>query len=190
MDIKKKSINVICIFLAALSLQSCYVTRYTYVGNVLDDIIGMNKNQILRSIGVPERTMDDGKGGEILIYEKFSQTTISQASSYGQGKATKNTNVAFGYNSIYGNSNTRTSAQVKSYGYSKTFTNKTFRNIYLNSNGIVYDFQTNFGGKYDKDRCLSKGMTWLTSICFLNILSPLVAIPVIRSAKKKGRTCS
>tara|TARA_B110001469_G_C9402839_1_gene206839 strand:- start:35 stop:565 length:531 start_codon:yes stop_codon:yes gene_type:complete len=173
-----------------LTLQSCYVTSYTYVGNTLDNSIGLNKNQVLRTIGVPERTMGDGDNGEILIYEKFSQTTLSSATAYGSGKSNTNSNVTFGFNSIYGNSNTRTSAQIKSYGYSKTYTSKIYRNIYLNQDGIVYDYQTNFGGKYDSYKCLHKGWTWYASILFLGILSPAVAVPVIKSAKKKGRICN
>src|SRR5690606_38992360 len=139
------TLNFALFLMSFITLQSCYVTSYTYVGNVLDDMIGMNKNQILRSIGVPERTMDDGNGGEILIYENFSQTTLSSASAYGTGESNTKSNLTFGYNSIYGNSNTRTSANIKSYGYSKTFTTKTYRNIYIDKNNIVYDYQTNFG---------------------------------------------
>lgn len=172
-----------------ITLQSCYVTKYTYTGNVLDDIIGMEKNQVLRVIGVPDRTMDDGKGGEILIYEQFSQTTISQASGYGQSNSTKDSNLTFGYNSIYGNSNTRTSANINAYGYSKTYTTKTYRNIYMNNGGIVYDFQTNFGGKYNEDKCLDKGLTWLTGICFVPLSIPVVVI-AIRKAKQKGQVCN
>ncbi len=180
----------ILVIVSAILLQSCYTTRYTYVGNVLDDAIGKDKNQILRIYGVPDRTMDDGKGGTILIYENFSQTTISSNSAYGQGSSQSRGSVTYGYGNIYGNSNTNSSARVNAYGVSQTYTTKTYRNIYLNSENIAYDFQTNFGGKYDTDRCLDKGLTWVTSILFLGILSPAVAIPVIYNAKKKGKTCN
>lgn len=129
------------------------------------------------------------RGGEILIYESFTETTLSSASAYGQGKTEENSNVTYGYNSIYGNSKTRTSAQVKSYGVSKTFTSKEYRNIYIDPNGVVYNYQTNFGGLYDSDRCLDKGKTWLVSVLYLWPLAPLVAVPVISKAKKKGKVC-
>ncbi|MBK9460690.1 MAG: hypothetical protein IPN94_14995 [Sphingobacteriales bacterium] len=62
-----KKVKFILVIVSAILFQSCYTTRYTYVGNVLDDAIGKDKNQILRIYGVPDRTMDDGKGGTLLI---------------------------------------------------------------------------------------------------------------------------
>jgi len=184
---KRNRFNLV--ILSAMLLQSCYMTKYTYTGNVLDDAIGKDKNQILRIFNVPDRTMDDGKGGTILIYENFSQTTISSASAYGQGSSQSRGSVTYGYGNIYGSSNTNSSARVNASGISQTYTTKIYRNIYLNSENIAYDYQTNFGGKYDSYRCLNKGLTWGTSILFLNVLSPVVAIPVIQNAKKKGKVC-
>ena len=180
----------ILVIMAAILLQSCYLTRYSYVGNILDDAIGKNKNQILRIYGVPDRTLDDGKGGTILIYENVSQTTISSSSAYGQGSSQSRGSVTYGYGNIYGSSNTNSSARVNASGISQTYTTKIYRNIYLNSENIVYDFQTNFGGKYESYSCLDKGITWLTCILFLNIFSPAVAIPVIYNAKIKGKLCN
>ena len=184
-----KKVKFILVIVSAILFQSCYTTRYTYVGNVLDDATGKDKNQILRIYGVPDRTMDDGKGGTLLIYENFSQTTISSASAYGQGNSQSRGSVTYGYGNIYGNSSTNSSAKVNAYGVSRTYNTKTYSNIYLNSENIAYDFQTNFGGKYDSNRCLNKGLTWACSIYFLWPLAPLVAIPVINNAKKKGKLC-
>lgn len=58
-----KKFQIAFLILGMLVFQSCYSTRYTYTGNVLDSIVGKKKNDVLTSIGVPERTMDDGKGG-------------------------------------------------------------------------------------------------------------------------------
>jgi len=48
--------------------------------------MGHNKNEILRTYGVPDRITDDGAGGSILVYEKYTQTTITNASfgTYGR----------------------------------------------------------------------------------------------------------
>jgi hypothetical protein len=185
-----KRTKFILVVLSAILLQSCYTTQFTYVGNVLDDAIGKDKNQILRIFGVPDRTMDDGKEGTILIYENFSKTTISSATAYGQGNSQSRGSVTYGYGNIYSNSNTNSSARVNTYRVSQTYTTKTYRNIYLNSQNIAYDYQTNFGGIYESNRCLNKSLTWVCSIYFLGPLAPLVAIPVINKAKKKGKLCN
>ena len=175
--------------LFALFLSSCYVTKYTYSGNVLDDAIGKDKNQILRTHGVPDRTMDDGKAGTILIYENFTQTTISHLNSntYGQGSAAGA--ILYGSNGMLGVSSTSGRQSTYASKSSQTFNTKYYQNIYLNSNNIAYDFQTNIGGTYDSHRCLSKGLTWGVCIWILMPFAPAVAIPVINSAKKKGKIC-
>lgn len=48
--------------------------------------MGHNKNEILRTYGVPDRITDDGAGGSILVYEKYTQTTITNASSGTYGR--------------------------------------------------------------------------------------------------------
>ncbi|MDW8393418.1 MAG: hypothetical protein RMK52_04145 [Chitinophagales bacterium] len=185
----KSRFYILFLFLA-FCWQSCYTTKYFYVGHELDAVIGMDKNQILRTYGVPDRTMDDGKGGSILIYENFTLTTISAASAYGLGQYNKQDDVIFSYGGVHAISSLNSSSLVNAMGVSHTVRNKWYRNIFLDTANIAYEYQTNFGGKYDSYKCLDKGLTWLCSFAFLGILSPIVAVPVIISAKKKGKICS
>jgi hypothetical protein len=179
------------IFLAFISLYltSCYTTAYTYNGNVLDNVIGSNKNEILRTLGVPERSMDDGKGGTILIYEQFSQTTISNANIRSYAKGSTSGLLIYGYGSARGVSSTQARQTTYASSYSETTNSKSYRNIFLNQNNIAYDFQTNFGAKYNSYRCLDKTKTWLCAACFLPVVSVPVAIISINKAKKNGEIC-
>ena len=184
-----KRLTIIIFASLSFFLTSCYTTRYTYSGNVLDNVIGNNKNDILRTYGVPERTMDDGKGGSILIYEQFSQTTISNANVESYAKGSTSGAVIYGYGAAFGVSSTQSKQSTYASGYSQTFNTKSYRNIYLNQNNIAYDFQTNFGAKYNSSRCLSKGLTWLSAIYLFPIGIP-IAIISINKAKKKGEICN
>jgi hypothetical protein len=191
--------KTILLIAVTLSLTSCYST-YTsskFLGNTYQSGVGKSKNEILRTYGVPDRTSEDGAGGEVLIYEKITQTTVSNSSSetYGAGKAVG----AAGYNrygTAVGVGENRTAATTSGNSVTKTSNEKTFVNFFVNKDGVVYDYKANCGNNYEytKQKCFRPGLTWLTIACTavyppLLIVTVPTGILVHSSAKKKGKIC-
>lgn len=123
--------SFICGFICVTALSSCYSTYTEYY--TVDDFpafrnkcIGMTHNQIVTSLGAPQRTESDGNNGSILIYEKSTTTSVSTS------VATKeNVNIFTG---------TYTPG-VRSAAQQTTTTNYT--QYFINSNNICYDVKTN-----------------------------------------------
>ncbi|WP_157578853.1 hypothetical protein [Pontibacter roseus] len=184
----------ILIILAIFSLSSCYTTRYSYSGNVHQQTIGKSKNEILRNLGVPDRTEDDGAGGSILVYEKFTQTTIASANSASYARASTSGAAIYGNGGILAASDTRAGQVSAMNGISQTSTSKTFLYVFVNRNNMVYDFKSNYGALYDTSRCFNKTLTWVGvagSALFVYPLVVTVPLAIIKQskAKRNGEIC-
>ena len=78
-----KTIKFLLLMLVSVVMTSCWTVQSVtvtdipekYIGNAFDDLVGMTKAEVLEDMSVPDRTMGDGLGGEILVYEKKEQVT-------------------------------------------------------------------------------------------------------------------
>ena len=187
-------INNFLIFIGLTLLTSCYSTYYTYKGNVHQQSIGQNKNQILRTYGVPDNTTDDGAGGSVLVYEKYTQTTTTNVNSGSYGRSSTLAGAIYGNGGIIGGSQTQAGSITSTNGISQTSTSKTFCYLFLDTNNIVYDFKTNYGAQYDRNRCFNGTLTLLGVGVSCALIYPAVvtvpwAIIAHRKAKKNGLIC-
>jgi len=175
-------------------MSSCYSRYYTYKGNIHQEAVGKSKNDILRSYGPPERSQDDGAGGTIMIYEKFTQTTITNAGAATYGRSATEGGVVYGNGGIIGGSQTQSGSISSMNGISQTSTDKSYCYLFLNQNNQVYDFKTNYGAQYSFNKCFQPVTTWLgVGMSCLLIYPAIVTIPWATvahiQAKKKGIMC-
>jgi hypothetical protein len=190
----KKNINTIILVVIVLFYSSCYSTYSTYKGNVHQQAIGKTKNEILRSYGPPDQTQDDGAGGTIMMYEKFTQTTVTNGTSASYGRSSAVGGAIYGNNGVLSGANAVSGSVSSMSGVSQTSVDKTFCYLFLNKNNIVYDFKTNYGAQFEYNRCFDKTKTWLgvAASCFL-VYPALVTIPwaivAQGKAKKAGNIC-
>ena len=115
---------VIFMFTACL-FTSCTVSRTYEVSKISEYtnlFVGKSHNQIVTSLGAPDRQVSDGANGTILIYE---QTTISSNS------------VQTAYNVNY-YTNTYTPGV-----YTNTYAKTSYLHLYISPNGICYKVNTN-----------------------------------------------
>lgn len=190
--------NLLLMLFAIISLSSCYSTysTTTYKGNAHQESIGKSKNEILRSYGIPDRTMDDGQGGSVLIYEKVTQTTVVNTGGVNYGQSQSVGGAVYNSQGVLGASQTQSGSVSQGYGYSQTSQNKTFCNLFLDKNNNVYDFKSNYGALFDTKyyRCFNKTNTWLlVGASVFTVYGPIVTVPAAiimqRKAKKKGEIC-
>ena len=198
-----KKINLLHAGILLFLLNSCYTTQFSYdtkySHNVYKPIIGKTKNEAIRQYGVAERITDDGAGGEVLIYEKITQTTTTNANSASYGGSQTHGGAVYGNNSAVGSAYSRNGQVSSGRATSQTTTNKSFLNLFVNSNGVVYDFKASESGdRYTttthSTRCFSKLYTWTGVVCsaiFPPLLIATVPIAIIKQnkAKKKGEIC-
>ena len=122
-----------------------------YIGNAFDDLVGMTKAEVLEDMSVPDRTMGDGLGGEILVYEKKEQvtkTTGRVTTSSTTNVSTKPvTNAWTGETSL--SSTGRTSTTNTQNSTSVTQEHKEYVNVFINTNGVCYKVDTNIGDLYE-----------------------------------------
>ena len=110
-------------------------------GNKFDIYKNKSKNYILQSLGAPERLMDDGNGGELLIYEdveiktEVNNNTSSSNSSYASASGYGSSVYGVGSSSSYGSS--RTNISTKEVKKEVIF--------YINRNRICYNIKANYG---------------------------------------------
>ena len=45
---------------------------------VIESYVGINKSELYLEMGAPDRVIDDGKGGEILIWERWSASRVNK----------------------------------------------------------------------------------------------------------------
>jgi hypothetical protein len=190
----KKNINTIILIVIVLFYSSCYSTYSSYKGNVHQQAIGKTKNEIMRSYGPPDQTQDDGAGGTIMMYEKFTQTTVTNGSSASYGRSSVVGGSIYGNNGVLSGADAVSGSVSSMSGVSQTSVDKTFCYLFLNKSNIVYDFKTNYGAQFEYNRCFDKTKTWLgvAASCFL-VYPALVTIPwaivAQGKAKKAGNIC-
>ena len=109
--------------------NSCTVTRTYQVSKVSDytrEFVGKPHNQIVATLGAPDRQTSDGAGGTILIYEQTTTTSTSNS-------------VDVAYNVNY---------------FTKTYTpgtrtntvqsqNTSYVHIFIDTNSVCYKVNTN-----------------------------------------------
>lgn len=154
-----KTIKFLLLMLVGVTMTSCWAVRSItvtdipekYIGNKYDALIGMSKAQVLAEMSVPDRTMDDGLGGEILIYEKkeqVSKTTGRAVTSSTTNVSTKPvTNYWTGQTSLQSTGNTSTANSLNSTTVTKE--NKEYVNVFINTNSTCYKVDTNIGDIYE-----------------------------------------
>lgn len=146
-----KTFKFLLLMLVGVTMTSCWTVHSVtvtdipeqYVGNKYDVLIGMSKADVLTEMSVPDRTMDDGLGGSILIYEKKEQ--VSNTTGYSTASATTKpvTNYWTG----------QTSLQSTGYNRMNTSTvtkeNKEYVNVFINADNICYKVDANIGDIYE-----------------------------------------
>ena len=146
-----KTINFLLLMLVSVVMTSCWTVQSVtvtdipeqYVGNKYDALVGMSKAQVLAEMSVPDRTMDDGLGGEVLIYEKKEQ--VSKTTGYSAASATTKpvTNYWTGQTSLqssgYNSMNSSTVTQEK----------KEYVNVFIDGNSTCYKVDANIGDIYE-----------------------------------------
>jgi hypothetical protein len=134
--------------LSCIMLFSCYSTYPIYKGNVHQEAIGKTKIDILKSYGVPSKTIDDGAGGMVLSFEKESLVT------YSTGVTRSNYNLYANRGAVYTSGGINNASTTNSTTVSAV--NVQYCHIYLDSNNVATDFRTNYGAIYDHQKCFSK----------------------------------
>ena len=173
-----KTIKFLLLMLVGVTMTSCWVTKTItvtdipekYIGNAFDELVGMTKAEVLEDMSIPDRTMDDGLGGEVLIYEKKEQVT--KTSGYVTTSSTTNVNTKPVTNAWTGQtslaSTGRTSTTTGQHSTSVTEEHKDYVNVFINTNGVCYKVDTNIGDMYDPavthQECYkvpNRGLLWM-----------------------------
>ncbi len=189
-----KTLNAISLFVLLIISTSCYTTYSTYKGNVHENTIGKTKNEILRSYGIPEKTEDDGAGGSVMVFEKITQTTITNSSTQTLDRSRSNGSVVYGNKGII-QANQNQGGQVSNTDViTQTTTNKDYCYIFLDPENVVYDFKSNYGAQYDYDKCFNKSLTWVSvGVSCLFVYPAIVTVPwaiiSYQKAKNKDKIC-
>lgn len=106
---------------------------------------------MLTELSVPDRTMDDGLGGEILIYEDKAQVTETEGRVTSSSTTNINTkpvtNTWTGQTSL--SSTGRTSTTNTQNSTSVTTEYKDYLNVFINQSGVCYKIDTNVGDIYE-----------------------------------------
>lgn len=150
---------ILLMTLCVFSLSSCWVQRTItvtdkesqYLGNRYDKMKGYTENQILQVMSVPDRTMSDGKGGKILIYE--NKTLVTNSNAVASSVTTTNGAAVAGY--TYGGNAAVVSGSKSAYdyGYSSqttTHEDKAYVNFFINTEGICYNVNANIGDMWSQ----------------------------------------
>ena len=122
---KNTLLKIVILMIAVCSFTSCTVYRTYEVSKrseYTNKYVGKSHNQIVTSLGAPDRQASDGANGTILIYE---QTTISSNS------------VQTAYNVNY-YTNTYTPGV-----YTNTYAQTSYLHLYISPNGTCYKVNTN-----------------------------------------------
>lgn len=112
--------------------------------------LGQTHNQIVTSLGAPQRELPDGNGGTILIYENTTTRTISQS-------------VATAYNINFFTRTYTPGMETQS----KQVTNTDYIQYFVNSNNVCYEVKTNIPMTHTENREVygpykkfKKGLFW------------------------------
>ena len=189
-----KILNSISLLAICIISTSCYTTYSTYKGNIHESTIGKTKNEILRSYGIPEKTEDDGAGGSVLVFEKITQTTITNSNTQTYDRSRSNGSAVYGNKGII-QVNQKQGGQISNTDViTQTTTNKDYCYIFLDPQNVVYDFKSNYGAQYDYNKCFNKTLTWFgVGVSCLLVYPPIVTVPwaiiSYQKAKKNDNFC-
>ena len=117
----------------ALLLSGCATASHR-MDQTMDSWVGCNYRDLIASWGPPTTTIDDGKGGQILIYQegRASETT-SYAPSYSTSFRAPNSPLPHQTMTL----STSGSSSSESSNYAVT------RSFYVNQKGIIYAWRWN-----------------------------------------------
>lgn len=115
----------------ALLLSGC-ATDSQKMNKMMDSWVGCNYRDLMAAWGPPASTIDDGKGGQILIYQ--------------EGRTSENTSSAPSYSTSFRVPNSPLPHQTMGLtmpGSSSTQTSNyaTTRSFYVNQKGIIYNWR-------------------------------------------------
>ena len=142
-----KPLNFLLILMLGCMMTSCYttfsvsktVTPAHYATNDFDHLVGKTKPEILSIMSVPDRIIEDGLGGEILIYEKKEQVTRTS----GTQTSKSNTNVTHtphtgvdGDNYVKSHGSTTTTNNINSTSVTTEY--KDYVNAFIGTDGVCY----------------------------------------------------
>lgn len=117
--------RIAVLMIASFFLMSCGISK-TYVTSMESEytnmFVGKSHNQIVSSLGAPDRQTSDGAGGTILIYEQVTTTSNSVATANNVNYFTRTYTPGVQTN---------------------TTTNTSFVHIYINNAGTCYTVKTN-----------------------------------------------
>lgn len=127
---------LICVCICVNILSSCYsitVPEYRQNDITVDDfptfrknVVGVSYNLIVTKMGPPQRREPDGAGGNILIYENTTTTSVSNT-------------LAKAYNVNY-----FTGTYTPGTETTTQYINKTdYLQFYVDANNVCYDVRTN-----------------------------------------------
>lgn len=137
-----KSIYKLCVYvlLCVLTLSSCYTTTTGLhsVSYEVDDFpafrkqcIGQSYNQIVTALGAPQRQSPDGNGGNILVYENSTTTSISNS-------------IAKAYNVNYFTRTYTPGVETST----QQITTTDYVHYFVDSNNVCYEVKTNIPMKH------------------------------------------
>lgn len=156
-----KSIYKLCVYvlLCVLTLSSCYTTTTGLhsVSYEVDDFpafrkqcIGQSYNQIVTALGAPQRQSPDGNGGNILIYENSTTTSISNS-------------IAKAYNVNYFTRTYTPGVETST----QQITTTDYVHYFVDSNNVCYEVKTNIPMKHTQTKKVDgeyKKFSWGKSI--------------------------
>ena len=194
---------IIILIIIPLILNSCYINHqivhYKFEYNAYQACMGKSKNEILRTIGVPNRSMSDGAGGEVLVYENTTITTQAYQSYVTYGASQSASAAVYGNGSAVGLTYGRYGQVTTGNGTSQTTAHTNYLHLFVDKNGVVYDFRSNTNGDIyssavNYERCYSN--FWSIYWVVLTAVFPpdlLVTVPLViikhHKAKKNGEIC-
>jgi hypothetical protein len=109
-------------------LTSCYVTRYAPINPYLDPLIGKPENAAIMNFGPPTSTAPDAAGGKVLTWSSVSYNTI----------------VTLSPNYLQSSAT--------------SYTTDAFIQVFINSEGNIYHWRTNFPGVPYKKKSILLGV--------------------------------
>ncbi len=116
--------------ISLLIIAGCYVgPSAEEIDNLLQPTLGMHQADLILKIGPPVRTADDGRGGQILIYEEYKEQTQTFYTTPGVIKT--NTNRYSGNRTTYTPPSGFTQSIVS--GYRVMF--------WVDEDGIIYNYK-------------------------------------------------
>lgn len=152
---KKISLRCVYLLLCILALSSCSTTKVGLHPEmyVEDDFpafrkqcIGQTYNQIVTSLGAPQRQSPDGNGGNILVYENTTTTSISSS-------------IAKAYDVNYATGTYTPGLETAT----QQTTTTDYVQYFVNSNNICYEVKTNISMRHTKMKMVDgkyKDFSW------------------------------